>query len=308
MKNILILGGGGFIGKNLLNFLSNEFIDTEYSKFITSSSTQTFSDDISNDCKFYNLRLNQVNEIKNLISDNKVSSIIHLVSGLIPSSNIDNFNKELEDVISPSAEIFLYAAKKNIKVVFISSGGTIYKNTPNAHKEVDNLDPINYYGKAKIILEDHLRRLGRSYDLKYVILRPSNVYGNFYNLNSSQGLIPNTISNITNKKPITIWGDGTDKRDYLFVDDLSRAIFSFLNNDGINGEFNVASSSVHSVLDVIKLLEKKLRISANIIFEDRRAVDASCSILDISKIKKTIDFEPLNLELGLNHLIKEVSY
>ena len=145
-------------------------------------------------------------------------------------------------------------------------------------------------------------------NLKYVILRPSNVYGNFFNLNSSQGLIPNVINNILNKNPITIWGNGSVKRDYLFVDDLSNAILSFVQSDHANGEFNVASSFVHSVSDVVKIIEKKLNISTNLIFEGKREVDVSCNILDVSKIKEVIDFQPRDLDFGLDEVIKNIEY
>ena len=303
MKNILILGGGGFIGKNLLNFLNNKLKTLEFNIIVMSSKPLTSHNNLT-----FDLKLNQIKEIKNLISDNKISIIIHLVSGLIPSSNINDFNKEIENVVEPSLKIFSYASKKGIKVIFVSSGGTVYKNSIYPHNETDNLDAISYYGQSKIMLEDSLRNLKKTANLNYVILRPSNVYGKFFNLNSNQGLIPNTINNILEKKPIVIWGDGSAKRDYLFVDDLSQSILNFIKADDINGEFNIASLSVHSVLDVVKLVEKKLNMTAQITLRDKRKIDAACSTLDISKIKETIDFYPLNLDFGLDQVIKNISF
>tara|TARA_B110000259_G_scaffold188434_1_gene247365 strand:+ start:5506 stop:6432 length:927 start_codon:yes stop_codon:yes gene_type:complete len=308
MKNILILGGGGFIGKNLLNRINSHHLAKNFGKYVTSSSSESPCKDVSENYTIFNLRLSDVEKIKNVISENRISIIIHLVSGLIPASDKNDYERELEEVVLPSSNLFSYAADNDIKVIFISSGGTVYKNSNHPHKENEALEAISYYGQSKIILEDNLRYLMKEKNLKYVILRPSNVYGNFFNLNSSQGLIPNVINNILNKNPITIWGNGSVKRDYLFVDDLSNAILSFVQSDHANGEFNVASSFVHSVSDVVKIIEKKLNISTNLIFEGKREVDVSCNILDVSKIKEVIDFQPRDLDFGLDEVIKNIEY
>lgn len=308
MKNILILGGGGFIGKNLLNLINSHDLAKSFGKYVTSSSLNSSCKDISENYTIFNLRLSEVEKIKNVISENRISIIIHLVSGLIPSSDKNDYERELEDVVLPSSNLFSYAADKDVKVIFISSGGTVYKNSNFPHKENEALEAISYYGQSKIILEDNLRYLKKEKNLKYVILRPSNVYGNSFNLNSSQGLIPNVINNILKKNPITIWGNGSVKRDYLFVDDLSNAILSFIQNDHAHGEFNVASSFIYSVSDVVKIIEKKLNISTKIIFEDKREVDVSCNILDVSKIKEVIDFQPCDLDFGLDEVIKNIKY
>ena len=73
----------------------------------------------------------------------------------------------------------------------------------------------------------------------------------------------------------------------------------------ICGEFNVASSSVHSVLEVIRLIESKINIPANIIFQKRRGVDVSDNSLNTSKIQRIIEFKPFNLDYGLNEIIKK---
>ena len=116
----------------------------------------------------------------------------------------------------------------------------------------------------------------------------------------------NLTVNILKKDPITIWGDGSARRDYLFAEDLAKIVCQMILKKDICGEFNVASSSVHSVLEVIKLIESKINIPANIMFEDSKDVDVSCNSLDTSKIKKIIEFKPHNLDYGLNKIIKKI--
>tara|TARA_B100000575_G_C23124046_1_gene650925 strand:- start:450 stop:1385 length:936 start_codon:yes stop_codon:yes gene_type:complete len=308
MKNILLLGGNGFIGKNLLNLMDSHDLENNFGIYMTSSTSESLCMDNLEKYKIFNFQLSEVDKIKNIISENKISIILHLVSSLIPSSDKNDYEQDLKNVVLPSLNLFSYAADNEIKIIFISSGGTVYKDSNFPHKEDDALEAISYYGKSKIILENNLRQLKEEKNLRYLILRPSNVYGNGWNANSSQGLIPNVINNIINKEPITIWGNGLIKRDYLFVDDLSNAIVSFLESDDLDGVFNVGSSFIYTVLDVIKKIEKKLNVPTKKIFYDSRDVDVSCNILDITKIKEAIDFQPRNLDLGLDRIIDNINY
>jgi UDP-glucose 4-epimerase len=305
MHNILIIGGGGFIGKNIIKHMDEIDFFKNHKKFITSSKKSPFSEAGLTNCETCNIQLEQVDKIKNLIEANDIKTIVHLVSGMIPSSNENDFKEEKRAVITPTNEIFSFAAENKIKVIFISSGGTIYKNNLAAHKEIEDLNPINFYGKSKVAIEKNLKDLHNNFNLRYITLRPSNVYGNFYSLNSKQGLIPNTINNILKKEPITIWGDGSDKRDYLYAEDLASTICQMILKEEICGEFNVASSSVHSVLEVIRLIESKINIPANMLFQKRRDVDVSCNSLDTSKIQRVIEFKPHNLDFGLDKIIKK---
>ena len=132
-------------------------------------------------------------------------------------------------------------------------------------------------------------------------------YGDFYNLNFNQGLIPNTIYKILKKEEVTIWGDGSSKRDYLFAEDLAYVVCQMILRDDICGEFNVASSSVHSVLEVIKQIESKINIPAKISFQNKRSIDVSCNKLDTTKIKKIIEFKPHDLDYGLNKILKNIN-
>ena len=306
MHNILILGGGGFIGKNILSYMDQVNFFKNHKKFITFSKKSLSSDYLPVNSMISNIKLEQVDTIKNLIKENNINTIVHLVSGIIPSSNEKDFEEEKRTVIAPTNEIFSFAAENGVKVIFISSGGTVYENNLEDHKENEDLNPINFYGMSKVAIEKTLQDLKINSNLRYITLRPSNVYGNFYSMNSNQGLIPNTINNILKKDPITIWGDGSARRDYLFAEDLAKIVCQMILKKDICGEFNVASSSVHSVLEVIKLIESKINIPANIMFEDSRDVDVSCNSLDTSKIKKIIEFKPHNLDYGLNKIIKKI--
>ena len=189
--------------------------------------------------------------------------------------------------------------------MFLFLWRTIYKNNLEEHKESEDLYPTATV-ESKVEIEKTLKDLYVNANLRYITLRPTNVYGDFYNLNFNQGLIPNTIYKILKKEEVTIWGDSSSKS-YLFAEDLAYVVCQMILRDDICGEFNVASSSVHSVLEVIKQIESKINIPAKISFQNKRSIDVSCNKLDTTKIKKIIEFKPHDLDYGLNKILKNIN-
>ena len=306
MENILILGSSGFIGKHLLNrLMKNPEIKSNKKNICLIKYKKNFTNNlVPKSIDFYDLKLNQTKDILDLISKNKVNTIIHLASGLIPASSRSEFNKEVEELINPSYEIFELALKLGIKTLFISSGGTVYGNNSNP-KEGDQLNPVNFYGKSKLLLENYLRSLNPE-NFNYYILRPSNVYGPFFNVNIKQGLITNVIYSIANNKPIKVWGDGSAVRDYVYIDNLIEVILIFLERCIPTGPYNVGSQIGHSVSEVIEVVENYFDKNATIDFLDNDNEGIKSNVLDVSKLQSVIEYKPYDLQYGIKQTIKSL--
>lgn len=307
MKNILILGASGFIGRHLLiSFgLKLEAINKENICIIKFDKDFEDASKIQS-IEFYNYQLNQTKLLKNLIRKNKINIIIHLASGLIPSSSESEYKREVKDLINPSYEIFNIASKLEIKILFISSGGTVYGDNDNP-KEDDKLSPLNFYGKSKVILEDHLKSFD-SKKLNYLILRPSNVYGAFFQVNLKQGLIPNVIYNILNNKSIKVWGSGSAIRDYVFIDNLIDVITTFMKEDIDSGSYNVGSANGHSVVEVIKIIENSMDKLANIENIEGINEGVKSNILNIAKLQSVMEYRPIDLQIGIRETLKDLNH
>ncbi len=306
MKNILILGASGFIGKHLLNRYgrASEIRNNEKNICLIAFDKNSANDLILKSIDFYDLKLNQTKDIVDLISKSKINSIVHLASGLIPASSESEFNREIEELVKPSYEIFKIASKLDIKTLFISSGGTVYGKNSNP-KEEDELNPVNFYGKSKLLLEDYLRSFN-SESFNYYILRPSNVYGPFFNVNVKQGLISNVIHSMAKNKSIKIWGDGTAVRDYVFIDNLIDVILIFLKRYIPIGSYNVGSQIGHSVSDVIEIVEDCFDKSAKIDFLINEDAGVKSNVLDISKLQSVIEYKPYDLQYGIKQTVKSL--
>ncbi len=302
MKNILIIGGTGFIGSNIL-----EALKCDNHNIFLITSRKDLEQLKNSKVKVIQGSLNETNLIKKIISEHGIEVILHLASNLIPSSSKRQFDEEMRDIVLPTFELFNYISEKNLKIIYFSSGGTIYGNADGKILENTELKPINYYGYSKLIIENHIKLLARVGNLKYIILRPSNVYGKYQRIESKQGFIAVALGKMLSNQDIEIWGDGKIVRDYVDVSDIARAVRGVIDENIENKIFNLGSGEGHSLTSVVKFLEKYLNRSATIIYKDKREVDVEKTILDISSLESFIDYNPKKLDEGIKDFIAHLS-
>jgi UDP-glucose 4-epimerase len=244
--------------------------------------------------------LSETRAILEAIEAERVDTVIHLVSSLLPAASLDDFAREQREVIGPTFRLLDGLAKQSVKVVFLSSGGTIYgRSNSGPFRESDPLAPINLYGLAKAQIEEEISYLHRVEGLDYLVLRPSNPFGRFQPLRGAQGFVSAALSRALAEEPIEVWGDGSTVRDYIHVDDLTHALMGLLARGVCGVAVNVGSGVGHSLLQVIAAIEdvtgKKLRVE----FKPGRAVDVRAAVLDIRALRAYLPFAPLDLREGL---------
>ena len=300
-NNILIIGGNSFIGKNLINAFDNP-------KFKLHILQRNISNDNSDVNHYYYSNYFNVENIIQIIEKNDINCVIDLISTIIPSSNLEQFDYEIRYNYTSKLKLLKLYADYNIKYVYISSGGTIYGNNNQIlQTEKARLAPINYYGLSKLLFEESIQFFNKNHNLKYLIIRPSNPYGIFQNINKSQGFVTVAINKILNNNKIEIWGDGSIIRDYIYISDLVNAIIELLNIDIDNNIFNIGSGTGSTILDVIKEIEVITNKKAILLFKDKRDIDIPINILDVSKLKQYINFNPMSLNTGLNLYINSIT-
>ena len=286
--NILFIGGAGFIGSSLVKrFVS----DRKYLVFILEPEFANISRLNGYDLTVFRNSLSNINEVKNILLANNIEVVVHLVSTLIPGSNYDDYVNEFKNVIFPSIELMEFCANEKIKFVYFSSGGTIYGNrtTLQPFVETDNMEPISYYGWSKQMMENSILFKNRTQNLKYLIIRPSNPYGHGQNLYGKQGLVAVAIGKIIENKSVEVWGDGSAIRDYIYIEDLASVFYQLINKDICNETINLGSGRGYSVNDVLAFLKIISQVDFKIEYKNARPVDVSNMVLDIDKMKQTVD-------------------
>nr|WP_315223157.1 NAD-dependent epimerase/dehydratase family protein [uncultured Flavobacterium sp.] len=302
MFNILLLGGTGFIGKNIIESFESE---SDYNLIIVSRNARLIDSSFFTD-KNVEIVLGSIkdyNLIEKIILDYKVNVVFHLVSSLIPSSSQTDFYSSLEDVIVPTFKLIDFIATRDIKFIFFSSGGTIYGNSNGLIKEDTQLNPINNYGYSKLTIENYIIYKSNISSLNYIILRPSNVYGKYQSFNGNQGFISVAINKIHNDQVIHIWGTGKTIRDYIHVDDLTAILKKIVTNSISNNSFNLSTGIGFSLLEIISIIENNLNKKAVLSFDCERIIDANSVILDNSKILEIIDHDFINIQEGIKSQI-----
>lgn len=286
---ILLIGGAGFIGSNLVKALDKEKYQVTVVEPDKAFTGRLKGEDVN--LQFGSL--NDVKFIKELIERQGIQIVVHLVSTLIPGSSYEDYKREYKDVIFPTIELMEFCAQKGIRFVYFSSGGTVYGNRNDVlpFEESDPMKPISYYGWSKQMMENSIQFMHRTIGLDYLILRPSNPYGHGQNLYGKQGLVAVAIGKLLKNEPIEVWGDGSAVRDYIYVDDLAKVFVKLIEGDVHNMTLNIGSGRGYSVNDVLAFLKIVSGMDLKIVYQNPRPVDVSNMVLDTTMLRSIISYE-----------------
>jgi len=301
---ILVTGGTGFIGSNLVSKLceSDHEIAIVSSKSINSSNP-----------KIKYIKANLLNDFDydGILKD--IDIVIHLFWSNLPRANMNNLGQDINLTINSGTKLLQACQNSNIKkFIFASSGGTIYGPTSILPINENHLtNPISSYGITKLFFEKLLNLYSENSKFDCTILRLSNVYGPKQNLKSKQGVISHWLNNIINKNPIELWGSGQSIRDYVYIDDVVNAFLKVINLPKSSDckVLNISSNQGISLLDISSILTNNLNLKFNVIKKDSDNTDVNANVLDNNLAKTKLNWIPqIGIEEGIqkthNYLVK----
>ena len=297
MKKIIITGGLGFIGSNLINVLQKKYFIINVDKVTYASNFKNIDPNIKN-YKFYKQDINNKNFIKKILEKYKPSIIFNLAAETHVDRSIDGPKKFVESNILGVFNLLeiIRNYKKKIKLIHISTDevyGDIKKNYKS--KEEDAYNPSSPYSASKASGDLLIRSYIRTYKIPAIITNCCNNFGpNQY----PEKLIPTIIYNIINKKPIPIYGKGENVREWIYVKDHCNALIKISEKGKIGENYNIGSGIVLNNIQIAKkiiLSFKKINQSNNIkslinLVKDRPGHDLRYC-LDSSKIKNKLKWK-----------------
>ena len=300
MKTVLILGGHGFLGSNIIGYAS-DFLKEEY-QFIVFDffNSHPLNIRFDNIIKSYKGDFTNQADLKAVFEEHTIDYVFHFISTTVPATSNSNIIYDIESNLVSTVNILELSKNYGVKqVVYISSGGAIYGASENYfHKEDDPLVPISSYGIVKLTVEKYLQLYHHLFGLNYLVLRLSNPYGPFH-LSKKQGLINVALERAMNNEAFEVWGDGSNTKDYIYSEDVAMILYKLLDKEVSNKILNVGSSIGYSVNDILQRIQQ-LMPQFVVNYQGERSFDVPKVILDTKELRGYIDFELVGIEAGIN--------
>lgn len=220
--------------------------------------------------------------------------IFHLISTTISNSSNKNPVYDVESNLVSTLHLLEAARNAGVRqVIFASSGGTVYGVPQEVPiKETHPTDPICSYGISKLAIEKYLHLYHAMHGLDYRILRIGNPYGEGQRTMASQGAVAVFLYKALNDEVIEIWGDGSVTRDYIYVGDVVQAFLKAMRSSGEHRFFNIGSGEGRSLNELIGAIESLVGRPVTRRFLPARAFDVPTNVLDISRAKAFLDWQP----------------
>ena len=298
---ILVTGGAGFIGSNIVD----ELIEKKHKVVIVDNLATGNIKNVNKKAKFYKVSVCDKKKIDEIFKKEKIDIVIHHAAQLDVRKSVADPCFDADVNIKGTLNI-LEACKntKVKKIIFASSGGTIYGECGSkAPDEKAFANPLSPYGVAKLSVEHYIKAYSALFGLKYTVLRYANVYGPRQDANGEAGVVAIFIGKMTQNKDIFIFGDGKQLRDYVYVKDVVSANIKALTK-GNNEVINIGTNKTTSVTKLAQELSKVIGYTKKPIFKPKRNGELFKSFLNISKAKKVLGWQPkVDISKGLKYTV-----
>lgn len=248
--NCLVVGGNGFIGSHVVDVLAERgHAVTAFDRFggrspqFVASGVTLLSADFMN-----------VADVRAAVAGRDV--VVHLLSTTDPATAENDPTLDVRTNILSSVDLFRACADAGVRrVVFASTGGAIYGDQDRTVFSEDDLAlPVSPYAIGKLALEGYLRYFRRKFGLASTVVRISNPYGPRQDPTKRQGVIPIFLRRVADGLPVTIFGDGSMVRDYVYVADVAEMIADVATGDPRHDVYNVGSGHGVSLNEIVRTI------------------------------------------------------
>ncbi len=289
MKNTcLVSGGAGFIGSNVVDGL----IENGFDVFIVDNLSTGKEKNLNPNAKFFNADIRDKVKLNEIFEEVKPQYVFHIAAQIDVRKSVSDPHFDASINVLGSINMFELSVKHKVKrIIFSSTGGALYGEPEKlpAHEDTE-IAPLAPYGVSKYCSEQYLNYFKRLYGIERVILRYANVYGPRQDPLGEAGVVAIFTGKILNNEKPTIFGDGNQTRDYIYVKDVVNANLLAIN--GKEGVYNIGTgieTSVNKLIDIFsELTEKKIEP----VYAPPRPGEVNRISLDYGRAEKMLGFKP----------------
>ncbi len=287
---ILITGGAGFIASHI----ADSYITLGHEVVIIDNLSTGKKEYINKKAKFYKANIRNRDEVRKILQEVKPDIINHHAAQISVRNSVENPQNDAN--INILGLLNLLEEGKNIgikKFIFASSGGVVYGEadqipTPETYIP---LQPLSPYGVTKLASELYLNYYFQTYQIPYIALRYSNVYGPRQNPHGEAGVVAIFSLKLLRGEVPVINGDGMQVRDYVFVEDVARANVKAIDSD-ISGSYNIGTGIQTNVIQIFQNLKEATSSSLEAIHGPAKTGEQKISCLDCTKAYQTLGWKP----------------
>ncbi len=303
-KKILVAGGAGFIGSCIVDML----VEADYNVRVVDDFSSGKEENVAHHMGKSYFELVEGSIVEKDIANRAVQgvdAVINMVGKGDLAKSVENPITYHETNLTGNLNLLVAASKNKIKKFIFASSGAVYAASVTGVISEDSLlGPDSPYGATKVCSEVYNSAFNRVYGMECISFRFFNVYGPRRENSTYGGAVTNFMLNVMKGKDVTIFGNGEDKRDYVYVKDIASAVVLGLK-DGVSGEFNIGTGTGTSTNELLSKIENVVGKKAKVVKADKRKGDSPSRIATIAKIGKVLGYKPkYDIDAGLSELKK----
>ena len=307
MKKVLVTGGAGFIGSNLIPLLIEKGYFVTVLDNLSSGKIENLNR-VKNSPNFKLIcgDIRNKADVSNAL--NEVETIVHLAAIIDVSESVKNPSLVHDVNVTGTLNVLNEVIKIGVNKIVFASSTSVYGDVKTLPiKENTPLHPISPYAASKAASEAYLTAFSHCYNIDTIALRFFNVYGPRNENSPYSGVISKFLKKALNSQPLTIEGDGEQNRDFIHVNDIIQALFNSVEASNLRGEvFNVCTgkpTSINQLTEALSIvLNKKLKIK----YGCARVGDIKYSYGETIRAKEKLNFQAkTSLIQGLTLLLEE---
>jgi len=302
MKKVMVTGGAGFIGSNIVDLLIKRGHDVS----IVDDLSRGKKENLNPEAKFYQVDIKDAKKLDAAIAKVKPEIICHQAAQVNVRISLENPISDANNNILGPINVIQSAIKHKVKkITFSSSGGAVYGDPESIPcNEQSRVWPLSPYGISKRSFELYLQAFARLKGFDYTILRYSNVYGVRQDPKGEAGVVSIFTDLALNNKIPTINGDGKQTRDFVFVKDVARANYAAITKKTKSKIFNIGTGKKTSINQLFSIIANTVGAKITPRHVPGIPGEVRHTYLNISLAKKELGWQPkYDLKAGLKETI-----
>jgi len=287
-----VTGGAGFIGSHVVDAL----VERGDEVHVIDNFATGRRENLNETATLHELDIRE--PLAGLFEEIQPELVVHLAAQADVGTSVERPLLDAEVNVLGTVNVLEAARPHGAQLVFSSTGGAIYGECERPAREDDDRRPLSPYGTAKLAAEEYLATWNRLHGTRHVALRFANVYGPRQLAKLEGGVVAIFTGRLRTGESVTIFGDGEQTRDLVYVGDVVAAVLAAAGRDG--GVYNVGTGTETSVNDLFAACRRVAGVDAAPAYAPARAGDVLHSVLDISRSERELGWRPQTpLEEGL---------